>query len=89
MWDVIRCDAGDEQGNVEVKRAARVRVKALGIDGEEFEIEAEGLPAICMQHEIDHLDGIVFIDRVSGLKRRIALREYRKLQLQAQYAAAD
>lgn len=75
--------------NVEVKRSAKVKVRALDVEGEAFEIETEGLPAICMQHEIDHLDGVVFIDRVSGLKRRLALREYRKLQMQAQYAAEE
>ncbi len=48
-----------------VVRPARVRVKALGLDGEEFELEAEGLLARCVQHEIDHLDGIVFTDKVS------------------------
>lgn len=69
--------------SVEVRRAAKVRVKALDRQGEPVELEAEGLPAICLQHEIDHLDGVVFIDRVSPLKRRLALREYRRLMQNA------
>lgn len=52
-----------------VRRAANVTVKALDLDGKEMEIEAEGLFAVCLQHEIDHLDGVLFIDRISRLKR--------------------
>ena len=54
-----------------VKRAARVGVKALDLDGNPLEIEAEDLLAICLQHEIDHLDGILFIDHISRLKRTL------------------
>lgn len=53
-----------------VQRAARVRVRALDRFGEPFEIEADGLLAVCIQHEIDHLDGRLFIDYLSMLKRR-------------------
>ena len=53
----------------EVKRAARVLMRALDLDGKEVEIRAEGLQAVCFQHEVDHLDGILFIDRISRLKR--------------------
>ena len=63
-----------------VKRAAYVKVKAQNLEGEEFEIEGEGLLARAFQHEIDHLDGIVFIDRLSPLQRRLALEKYRKLR---------
>ncbi|OHC64162.1 MAG: peptide deformylase [Rhodocyclales bacterium GWA2_65_20] len=52
-----------------VKRAARVRVRALGPDGEPFELEAEGLLAVCIQHETDHLDGKVFVEYLSRLKQ--------------------
>lgn len=52
-----------------VKRAANVTVTALDLDGQPFEIEADGLLAVCLQHEIDHLDGVLFIDRISRLKR--------------------
>ena len=50
-------------------RAEKVRVRALGRDGEPFEIEADGLLAVCLQHEIDHLDGKLFVDYLSELKR--------------------
>jgi len=52
-----------------VKRAAKVRVRALGLDGAPFELEAEGLLAVCIQHEIDHLDGKVFVEYLSRLKQ--------------------
>jgi peptide deformylase len=52
-----------------VTRAHRIRVRALNRDGQPFEIEAEGLLATCIQHEIDHLDGKVFVDYLSRLKQ--------------------
>ncbi|MEM7206556.1 MAG: peptide deformylase [Pseudomonadota bacterium] len=52
-----------------VKRAAWVRMRALNRDGEPFEIETDGLLSICIQHEIDHLDGKLFVDYLSPLKR--------------------
>jgi peptide deformylase len=52
-----------------VTRAERVTVRALDRDGQTFEIEAEGLLAVCVQHEMDHLMGKVFVDYLSGLKR--------------------
>lgn len=53
----------------EVERAAHVRVRAQAPDGQSFELEAEGLLAVCIQHEIDHLDGKVFVDYLSRLKQ--------------------
>jgi peptide deformylase len=53
----------------EVERAERVLLRAQDLDGKPLEIQAEGLQAVCFQHEIDHLDGILFIDRISRLKR--------------------
>ena|SRR3989344_5245059 len=53
----------------EVTRAQRVRVRALDRDGKPFELDAEGLLATCIQHEIDHLDGKVFVDYLSRLKQ--------------------
>jgi peptide deformylase len=53
-----------------VRRAERIRFRALGRDGEPFERDAEGLLAVCVQHEIDHLDGRLFIDHLSMLKRQ-------------------
>jgi peptide deformylase len=52
-----------------VQRHARVTVRALGRDGQPFELEAEGLEAVCVQHEMDHLVGKVFVEYLSALKR--------------------
>lgn len=54
----------------EVERAERVKVRALDRHGDEFELEAEGLLAVCIQHEIDHLEGKLFVDYLSELKRQ-------------------
>ena len=62
-----------------VSRAAKVRIKAQNVKGEWFEMEAEELLSRCFQHEIDHLDGILFLFRISGLKRDLLLRKIRKL----------
>jgi peptide deformylase len=61
-----------------VKRAARVKVRAKDRKGKTFEIEAEGLLAKALQHEIDHLNGILFVDRLSALKKNIFKRRHRK-----------
>ena len=53
----------------EVERPSAIRVKALNVDGKEFEIEADGLLAVCLQHELDHLQGKVFVEYLSILKR--------------------
>jgi len=59
----------------EIDRSESVRVKALGVDGKEFELEADGLLAVCLQHEMDHLQGKVFVEYLSILKRsRISLK---------------
>ena len=63
-----------------VKRAAYVKVKAQNLNGEDFEIEGEDLLARALQHEIDHLNGVVFIDRLSPLQKRLALEKYKKLK---------
>jgi peptide deformylase len=52
-----------------VTRAERVRVRALDADGEPFELETDGLLAVCIQHELDHLEGKLFVDHISALKR--------------------
>jgi peptide deformylase len=64
----------------EVERSERVRLEARDLDGHAVSIEAEGLRAVCFQHEIDHLDGILFIDRISRLKREMYVRRRRKQQ---------
>ena len=63
-----------------VSRAAKVRVKAQDLKGKWFEMEGEELLARAFQHEIDHLDGILFFRRVSALKRDLILRKIRKMQ---------
>jgi peptide deformylase len=64
-----------------VRRAERVKVRALGVDGEPFVLEAEGLLAVCIQHEIDHLEGKVFVEYLSRLKQqRIAARLRKQLR---------
>jgi peptide deformylase len=62
----------------DVERPARVRVRALDLDGAPFEVEAGELLARCLQHEIDHLHGKLFIDYLSVLKRRSALAKWSK-----------
>jgi peptide deformylase len=63
-----------------VSRAAKVRVRAQDLDGNWFELEGTELLARAFQHEIDHLDGILFFRRVSALKRDLILRKIRKMQ---------
>jgi peptide deformylase len=63
----------------EVERPATVRVKYLDRDGKLQEIDAEGLLATCLQHEIDHLNGVLFIDHISKLKRDMVVKKFKKL----------
>ena len=63
-----------------VVRAERVRIRALNRDGKPFELETGGLLAVCIQHELDHLDGKLFVDYLSGLKRQ---RIRKKLEKEA------
>lgn len=63
----------------EVERPAQVRVKYLDLDGKEHEEEADGLFATCIQHEIDHLNGVLFIDHISKLKRDRVIKKYTKI----------
>ena len=72
----------------EVTRAADVRVRALDADGEPYEIDADGLLAVCIQHEIDHLDGKMFVDYLSPLKRRMIEKKLRKAQSSREKASA-
>ncbi|WP_026781983.1 peptide deformylase [Pleomorphomonas koreensis] len=62
----------------EVERPARVRVRYTNLAGEPEEIEADGLLATCLQHEIDHLDGVLFIDHISRLKRERVTKKFIK-----------
>jgi peptide deformylase len=68
-----------------VKRAKKVLVKALNTSGEEFSLELEDLPARIVLHEIDHLDGILFIDRLPIAKKEIVKKHIRKRMLAGEY----
>ncbi|OWT75810.1 MULTISPECIES: peptide deformylase [unclassified Achromobacter] len=67
----------------EVERAARIRFKALGVDGKPYEMEADGLLAVCVQHELDHLDGKVFVEYLSFLKQNRIKTKLRKAEREA------
>jgi peptide deformylase len=64
----------------EIERPQRVRVRYKRLDGMEYEEEAKGLMAVCLQHEIDQLEGIFWIDRLSKLKRDRLIKRFEKLQ---------
>jgi peptide deformylase len=68
-----------------VVRAAKVRVRAQDVYGKWFEMDGEELMARCLQHEIDHLDGILFLVRMSALKRNLNLRKIRKMQANGEW----
>lgn len=72
----------------EVERAARVRVRYLDRDGRPQELEATGLLAVCVQHEIDHLDGTLFVDHISSLKREFIRKRMKRLKLERETAEA-
>ncbi len=73
----------------EVERAAKVWVRALDRSGSPFELECEGLLAIAVQHETDHLDGTMFVDHLSSLKREIIRRRMKKLKSERSTETAD
>ena len=62
----------------EVERPARVKVRYLDLDGQPQEVEADGLLATCLQHEIDHTNGVLFIDHISRLKRSLVTKRFAK-----------
>ena len=67
-----------ERDRGDIKRAERIKVRALDRGGVPFELEAEGLLAIAVQHENDHLDGVLMIDKLGVLKKRIVHRKMQK-----------
>jgi peptide deformylase len=67
-----------------VERPTRVVVEALSDTGAPVRVEAEGLLGRCLQHEVDHLDGVLFVDRLSPLKRNMVLKRYRALVAEEQ-----
>jgi peptide deformylase len=68
-----------------VVRSAKVRIRAQDVHGKWFELDGEELLSRCLQHEIDHLDGMLFIFRMSALKRDLALRKIRKMQREGKW----
>src|SRR6195952_355758 len=68
----------------EIERPAKVRVRFMDLDGKMHEEEAEGLFATCIQHEIDHLNGVLFVDYLSKLKRDRALKKFTKAAKRAE-----
>ncbi|MFA5354561.1 MAG: peptide deformylase [Thermodesulfovibrionales bacterium] len=72
--------------SVTIKRAERVVVKGLDREGKEVVIEAEGLLARALQHEIDHLDGLLIVDRMSSIKREFFRKKYLKQAAQARHS---
>jgi peptide deformylase len=72
----------------DVERADRVTVRALDRNGTPFELEADGLLAVCIQHELDHLDGKVFVDYLSPLKRELVRKRLAKAQRERARSAA-
>lgn len=68
--------------NESVTRPARIHVKAQDRDGKPFELDAEGLLAVCLQHELDHLDGKLFVDYISRLKRTRIQKKLEKIHRQ-------
>jgi len=95
-WCLINPEIIEKQGSEEmeegclsvpgvfekVKRAEKVRVRALDVDGTPTEFDADGLLAICVQHEIDHLEGRLFVDHLSPLKRQLVRKKIKKEQRQ-------
>src|SRR5499427_5789422 len=68
----------------DVERPAKVRFKYLDLDGKAHEVEAEGLFATCIQHEVDHLNGVLFIDHISKLKRDRIVKKFTKAKKRAE-----
>ena len=72
----------------DVKRPSRIRLRYFDQENEIRELEADGLLAKCIQHEIDHLDGVLFVDHISAVKRNIILRKLGKAKKHGAYAPA-
>ena len=88
IWESEKISAMEEgclsipRQYAEVQRPAKVRVKYLDYNNKEAELEAEGLLSHCIQHEIDHLNGVLFVDYLSSLKRNMMIRKVQKLTKQ-------
>ena len=71
----------------DVERPARIKLKYLDIEGKQHEVNAEGLFATCIQHEVDHLNGVLFIDHISKLKRDRIIKKFSKAAKRAEEKA--
>jgi len=67
----------------EIERPDKIRIKYIDTSNKEQEIDADGLLATCLQHEIDHLNGVLFVDHLSSIKRNIIMRKLKKTQKEA------
>ncbi|HIG72583.1 MAG TPA: peptide deformylase [Myxococcales bacterium] len=76
IWEEGCLSVPDYSANVE--RDAKITLRGIDLDGNPIEEHAEGLRAVCIQHEVDHLDGILFIDRISRLKRGLYVKKRKK-----------
>jgi peptide deformylase len=76
VWTEGCLSVPDFQADVE--RAERIRVIGSDLDGNALDFQAEGLQAVCLQHEVDHLNGVLFIDRISRLKRNLYVQRRKK-----------
>ena len=81
-WEEGCLSVPDYVANVD--RDARITLRGMDLDGNPIEEHAEGLRAVCIQHEVDHLDGILFIDRISRLKRSLYVKKRKKQLLEEQ-----
>lgn len=68
--------------SVKIKRPRRVKVTALNLEGQEYVVEGEGVLARALCHELDHIDGVLIIDRIKGLAKEMALTEIKRLKRQ-------
>lgn len=68
--------------NAEVKRKNKIHVQAFDVDGNPIDMEADGLLSICIQHELDHLNGITFVDRLTPLGKKMVLKEYDRIRFE-------
>ena len=66
--------------SADVKRRDQIHVQAYDVQGREIDLEADGLLSICIQHELDHLNGVTFVDRLNPVQKKLILRRYLKLR---------
>ncbi len=94
FWQSNDAVAGEEgclslpEQYAEVSRPSRIRLRYLDHENKRRELEADGLLARCIQHEVDHLDGVLFVDHVSAVKRNIILRKLSKAKKHGVFALA-